>query len=224
MASQFFPLKKWPKIDGQKKAGFATNTVTKMTGNANFVTPGTTINGGVVLTVMTAAANDLAAKYLLKDNGTIAMGNYDTANALLEGLLVKQCAYVNITSGGDPDKIKSSGFLCSAGAKAKAVIPDTPGPAHLTIDGGGAVTIATPKVVGAESYCTVIFIGAVTTVVVVGKHIFFPNGGVTIVIPTAGIFETITGLTPGTEITVMTLAQNSAGKSGFSTPISKFVS
>lgn len=224
MASAFFPLKNWPKKDGQKKAGFATNTVTKMTGNSNFATPGTTINGGVVLTVMTSAANDLAAKYLLKDNGTEAMGHYETANVLLEGLLAKQCAYVNITSAGDPDKIKSSGFNCSAGAKAKAIIPDTPGPAHIIIDGGGAITIGTPKVAGADSFCTVIFIGEVTEVVVVGKHISFPNGGVTIVIPTASLFETITGLTPGTKVTVMTLAQNAAGKSSFSTPVSKYVS
>lgn len=224
MASAFFPLKKWPKKDGQKKAGFATNTVSKMTDNSSFASPGTTINGGVVLTVMTDAANDLSAKYLLKDDGTEAMGRYQTANTLLEGLLLKQCAYVNITSAGDPDKIKSSGFNCSAGVKSKAVIPATPGPAHIAIDGDGSITIGTPKVTGADSYCSVIFIGAVTSVVIVGKHISFPNGGVTIVIPTAGLFETITGLTPGTEVSVTTLAQNAAGKSGFSTVVSKFVS
>jgi len=224
MASKFFPLKNWPKIDGQKKAGFATNTVTKMTGNVNFTSPGTTINGGVVLTVMTAAADDLAAKYLLRLNGTAAMGEYDTANTLMETLLVKQCDYVNITSGGNSDVIKSSGFNCSKETDTKAVIPDTPGPANVSIDGGGIITITTIKVAGADDYCTVIFIGPVTRALVIGKYISFPDGGVTIVIPKAGIHETITGLTPGSEVTVITLAQNTAGKSAFSTPVSKFVS
>lgn len=224
MASKFFPLKNWPKIDGQKKAGFAVNTVTKMTGNPKFVSPGTTINGGVVLTVMKDAADDLTAKYLLRLNGTQAMGYYETANKLLEGLLVKQCAYVNITSGGDSDIIKSSGFNCSKETDTKAVIPDTPGPANVNIDGNGAITISTPKVAGAEDYCTVIFIGVVTRVEVIGKHISFPDGGVTIVIPRAGLHETITGLTPGVKVSVLTLAQNSAGKSAFSTIVSKYVS
>ncbi len=224
MASQFFPLKNWSKSNGQKKAGFATNTVTKMTGNANFASPGTTINGGVVLTVMTAAANDLAAKYLLRLNGTEAAGQYNTANVLMETLLVKQCNYVNITSGGDPDKIKSSGFNCSAETDSKSVIPPTPGPAIIGINGDGAISVSTPKVDGADDYCTVIFIGEVTSVSVIGKYISFPNGGVTIVIPRAGLHEIVTGLTPGTKVTVMTLAQNAAGKSAFSTPVSKFVS
>jgi len=224
MASKFFPLKNWPKIDGQKKSGFATNTVTKMTGNATFASPGTTINGGVVLTVVTAAANDLEAKYLLRMNGTAAKGAYDTANTLLETLLVKQCDYVNITSGGDSDKVKSSGFNCSKETDTVAVIPSTPGPANLSIDGDGIITVTTLKVAGADDYCTVIFIGAVTRALVIGKYISFPDGGVTIVIPKAGIHETITGLTPGVKVTVITLAQNAAGKSAFSTPVSKFVS
>ncbi len=77
---------------------------------------------------------------------------------------------------------------------------------------------------GADSYCIVVFIGTVTPAVVSGKFISFPEGGITIVIPTAGLFETVTGLTPGTKISVMTLAQNAAGKSGFSTVVSKFAS
>gem|GEM_PF-2018379 len=224
MASQFFPLKNWPKKDGQKKAGFATNTVTKMTGNANFASPGTTINGGVVLTVMKAAADDLAAKYLLRLNGTEAAGQYDTANTYMESLLVKQCAYVNIAAGGNPDKIKSSGFNCSKETDTKSVIPPTPGPAMIGVNGDGSISVSTPKVIGADDYCTVIFIGEVTSVAVIGKYISFPNGGVTIVIPRAGLHETITGLTPGSKVTVVTLAQNAAGKSSFSTPVSKFVS
>ena len=224
MASKFFPLKNWPKKDGQKKAGFAINTVIKMTGNAKFVTPGTTINGGVVLATMKAAADDLDAKYLLRLNGTEAMGKYETANVLLEGLLVKQCDYVNITSGGDPDIIKSSGFNCSKETGTKAIIPDTPNPAHINIDGNGAITISTTKVVGADDYCTVIFIGEVTRVVVNGKYISFPDGGVTIVIPRAGLHETVTGLTPGSKVSVLTLAQNAAGMSAFSAIVSKFVS
>ena len=224
MASKFFPLKNWPKIDGQKKAGFATNTVTKMTGNASFASPGTTINGGVVLTVMTAAANDLAAKYLLRLNGTEAKGQYDTANTLMESLLVKQCDYVKITSAGNSDIIKSSGFNCSKETDTKSVIPPTPGPAMIEIKGGGSIGITTPKVIGADDYCTVIFIGEVTTVLVINQYIFFPNGGVTIVIPKAGLHETISGLTPGSKVSVLTLAQNAAGKSAFSPIVSKFVS
>ena len=224
MASKFFPLKNWPKTNGQKKAGFAINTVNKMTTNTNFVSPGTTINGGVVLTVMKDAADDLNAKYLLRLNGDQAMGAYETANTLMETLLVKQCDYVNITSGGNSDIIKSSGFNCSKEADTQAVIPPTPGPANISIDGDGIITISTIKVPGAEDYCIVIFIGAVTTVKVIGKYISFPNGGVTIVIPKAGLHETITGLTPGVEVTVITLAQNTAGKSAFSVPVSKFVS
>jgi len=224
MASKFFPLKDWPKTDGQKKAGFAINTVNKMTGNSKFASPGITINGGVVLAAMKAAADDLDAKYLLRLNGTEAMGKYDTANTLLEGLLVSQSDYVNITAGGDPDIIKSSGFNCSKEVGTKAVIPATPEAVHVNIDGDGAITISIIKVVGADDYCTVIFIGEVTSVSVIGKYISFPNGGVTIVIPRAGLHETVTGLTPGTKITVITLAQNAAGNSAFSTPVSKFVS
>ncbi len=224
MASKFFPLKNWPKKDGQKKAGFATNTVAKMTGNSKFVSPGTTINGGVTLAAMTAAADDLEAKYLLRNEGTQAMGHYDTANKFLEGLLVKQCAYVNITSNGDSDIIKSSGFNCSKETATKAVIPATPDAAVIGILGDGAISIGTPKVAGADSYCVVIFIGDVTSVVVNDNHISFPNGGITIVIPIAGIHETITGLTPGSKVSVTTLAQNAAGKSGFSAIVGKFVS
>ena len=152
------------------------------------------------------------------------MGAYETANTLTETQLVKQCDYVNITAGGNSDIIKSSGFNCSKETDTKAVIPATPGPANVSIDGNGIITVNTQKVPGADDYCTVIFIGEVTTALVIGKYISFPNGGVTIVIPRAGLHETITGLTPGSKVTVITLAQNTAGKSAFSTPVSKFVS
>ena len=225
MAKKFKALKQWSKKDGQKMAGFALNTYTKMGQNSKFAGAGTEGGGGGVLpATMKSSADDLNAKYLNKKNGPIAKGLYVTSLKTMEALLQTQVDFVNFIANGDSDIILSSGFLCSSGVIVKAVIPDTPKPSVITIDGDGSISITNVKVEGADTYCIVVFIGAITKVVVHKNGIQFPDGGNVFVITTGSLHEQITGLTPGVQVSVTTLAQNAAGKSPFNVILSKYVS
>ena len=224
MGKKSSPLKNWPKKNGQKMAGFAKNTVTKMGLNAAFKDAGTVIGKGVTPAAVTAAADDLSAKYLNRLNGPIAKGLYETSIVTMEAILQSQWAFVNDIANGNRDTILSSGFTCSADAKAKAVIPETPRPSIVTINGSGNITVENVSIAGVVSLCIVVFIGLVTNVVVSNNCISFPEGGNVIVIPVGGVYEHLTGLTPGVQVSVMALAQNAAGMSAFSVLVSKYVS
>ena len=224
MAKKANALKNWPKRNGQKMAGFALNTVTKMGSNVKFKDAGTGEGGGVIATTVTAAANDLHGKYLNKINGPEAKGLYETAIITMEAILQSQVAFVNFIAKGDRDIILSTGFNCSADAIAKAIIPETPRPPAVKINGSGIITIGNVKVTGVISFCIVVFIGLASKVVVSKKSISIPEGGNVIIIPNGGVNERITGLTPGVQVSVMSLAQNAAGMSAFSVVVSKYVS
>ena len=224
MGKKAAPLKNWPKKNGQKMAGFAKNTVTKMGLNAAFKDAGTVVGKGVTPAVVTTAADDMAAKYLNRLNGPIAKGLYETSIITMEAILQSQWAFVNEIADGNRDTILSSGFNCSADTNAKAVVPETPNPPIVTINGSGNITIENVAIAGVVSVCIVVFLGLVTKVVVSKNTIAFSEPGNIIVIPVGGVYEHLSGLTPGSQISVMSLAQNAAGKSAFSILVSKYVS
>ncbi len=224
MGKKAVPLKNWPKKNGQKMAGFAKNTVTKMGLNPVFKDAGTVVGHGVVATTVTAAADDMSAKYLNRLNGPIAKGAYDTSIITMEAILQSQCAYVSFIADGNRDIILSSGFECSAITNSKAVIPETPRPPVVTINGSGNITIENMSIVGVVSLCIVVFLGLVSKVVVSKNSISFPEAGNVIIIPYGGVYEHLSGLTPGVQVSVMALAQNASGMSAFSVLVSKYVS
>jgi hypothetical protein len=87
---------------------FARNVVTMMTGNASFPNP------YVTLAQITAAANDLEAKFKAALNGDRQLkANMRIALNTLITLLKKQAAYVNLIADGSDAVILSAGYHAS---------------------------------------------------------------------------------------------------------------
>ncbi|MBI5217421.1 MAG: hypothetical protein HY958_00630 [Bacteroidia bacterium] len=91
-----------------EKVDFGKNTVTKMTGNANFPTP------DVPLAQITTAANNLETAYNAAQGGgkqlTAAM---HAAEKVMDDLLRKQALYVERITNGNEAMILGSGFHTS---------------------------------------------------------------------------------------------------------------
>ena len=182
----------------------ALNVVNFMGNNVGtFATP------AVVLTVLKAAADRLQKAYNERLNGDEAKLEYDKAAIALDKLLHDQAFYVNGIAKGDAAIIAKAGFKSTSADQTKKTKCVAPGAAKLTTNGGGGLKIVLAKVAQATSYIFVVFFGAVGTVIV-GDNYVKPSLEA-IVITKGKLSEILSGITRGTEVTVIAFAQNSAG-------------
>ncbi len=195
----------------------ALNVVNFMTLNVGtFATP------AVVLTVLKAAADRLQLAYNNRLNGDEAKIEYDKAAAALDKLLHDQAFYVNGIAKGDAAIIAKAGYKSTSAdqtKKTKCVAPDA---ARLITNGGGGLKMMLTSVAQATSYIYVVFLGAVGTVIV-GDNYVQPSLAGAIVVTNGKLSEILSGITKGTDVTVLAFAQNSAGISPSSMPATVMV-
>ena len=213
MSKPIAVLMNWIHMPATEMAAFAHNTSAKMNGNPNFPKP------DVPYADMDAAADRLELAYANRMNGDAAKTEYENADEALDTLLHQQAAYVNGIANGDAAIIESAGFVTTAQSRKKAVVPAVPDAPQISGNAPG-LHLQIPAVTGAKTYCWVIFTtGDKSTATVAATHIVLPEAA--IVIPDGATRETLRGvIAAGTTITVQVLAQNAAGKSGFSTQVS----
>jgi len=209
----------WVRSSALDIASFATNIVTKMTGNSYFTTP------KVPLADIAAAADRLEKAYTNRKNGQAGKLEYEAALDGLNEKLYSQASYVNGIANGNAIIISSSGFVPSNNERVTATVPTTPNSPKLKTEAGGILHIAVDKVAGADSYLYVLFLGDDTfNIGVQDDYIMMPSTTIkTIIIPDGGMREDIRGLLPGTKVHVQVLAQNTAGKSPFSALVSSYI-
>lgn len=133
-----------------QKIDLAKTIVTKMTGNASYVTPNPalTLVTTAVTTLTTATAEvEVARKTLESKYSALA-----TAEGALEGLLTQLGNYVENVSNGDEAKILSAGMDVRSSSSA-STIPDKVASINATIgDNAGEIDLSWDKVLGAASY------------------------------------------------------------------------
>jgi hypothetical protein len=203
----------WTHMTPTEMASLAHNVSAKLTASATtFSTP------TVTPAVLNTAANRLELAYANRKNGAAGKTEFQSANTALDGLLHTEAAYVNGVANGNTATIELAGFTATSNSHRSAVVPATPIVATIT-GNAAAVHLQIPPVPGADSYCWVIFTGDTGSASASETHISV--SGAAIVIPDGTTRETLHNtFTAGTKITVQVLAQNTAGKSGFSSPVS----
>jgi len=194
---------------------FARFVVQQMTGNPYFETP------AVPLATLSSAAANAEVAYNNRKNGAAAkLANESTAQALSD-LLSRQANYVNNIAQGNAEVIAGAGYTATKDGRTFAVIPGTPGAAKVVRLNTGGVKLSLDKVAGADSYTYVIFLGEPVRVEIEENHLVFPPTAQSFLIINDGTTrEEIRSLAPGTKFSVMTLAQNTAGKSAWGPLIS----
>ncbi len=225
MARLIVVLMSWIKLAATDMAAFALTVVTKMTDNANFPTP------DVSLKDLSDQANLVVSTYGDRKNGSIAKTAFDDALAALDNMLHLQAYYVNDIAnqpGNSPttvnDIIVSAGYTSTKTGHTAATRPIATDAPILTTEEGGILHLFLKHgIPGAGSYCWVIFLDAVVNIAILNNTLIIPTGGNIIIIPEGTTREQVTGLTPGTTVHVMVLAQNAAGKSPWSPMMSKLI-
>jgi len=183
------------------------DTVTGMTGNANFTTP------DVPLPTMDTAAIRIVNAWNNRENGD--PGKVELVNAVNDGIdkLNKQADYVDTTVKGDRAKLVSSGFKATSDVKHPSVVPSQAAAAKInTLP--GKLKLSTDKVEGADKYHYVLFVGGPGTVNIVDGQMKVSHGPQTtdvIIVPAGHLHEEISGIDPLQKVFVGVLAANAAG-------------
>jgi hypothetical protein len=194
---------------------FARFVVQQMTGNPNFPTP------AVTLSILADAATAAETAYNNRKNGAVAKLANKSAAQLLSELLYEQANYVNNIAQGDAKVIAGAGYTPTKDGRTSAVTPGMPGAAKVVRLNTGGVKLSLDTVPGADSYTYVIFFGEPVEVEIEENHLVFPPTVQSFLIINDGTTrEEIRSLAPGTKFSVMALAQNAAGKSGWGPLIS----
>jgi hypothetical protein len=204
----------WDNEKPTQMAAFAQGISQSLTTNATVflhppVTPATLATAGTRLQL--AYANRL--------NGPQAKTELATADDAVDTMLHQLASYVTIVANGNAAVIESAGFKASSSGRLPATVPATPDAPKVS-GNAGLLHLQTNKVNGATSYCWLIFTGEAATATVTNDCISLPAAPV-IIIPDGHLHEDLHNLIPaGTRISVQGLAQNAAGKSGFSPLVS----
>jgi hypothetical protein len=133
-------------------------------------------------------------------------------------MLHKMAAYVNSVTNS-VTAIQSAGFSATSNVRKEKTTPAQP--LSLKIKGRpDNLQLLTPKIAGARSYCSVIFLGEPGTVLIKGNHISLPTDNVLIITEGKTRESLANVIAPGTKIGLQVLAQNSRRKSGFSPLVS----
>jgi hypothetical protein len=144
-----------PKVDlrGKKPLEKVQKTgeiVTSTTGNANFPTPNPT------LATLTAKADSLAAAISARDIAKQTLDEMQaallTAEAELDATLTLFAAYVESASGGDAQKILSSGLALKGQASPVAAMPKVTGLDSTGSESEGSVILRWDALKNAKTY------------------------------------------------------------------------
>lgn len=124
--------------------------VTATTGNANFTTPTPS------LPTLTAKADALAAAYSEREAAKQTLNEtqmaLDTAEAELDSTLTLFSAYVESASGGDAQKILSSGLAVKGQSAPIGPMPQVAGLESTTSNAEGRIVLRWTAVKGAKTY------------------------------------------------------------------------
>ncbi|MEP6466006.1 MAG: hypothetical protein ABJB05_06855 [Parafilimonas sp.] len=179
--------------------------------------PGTFPSPTVAPAALNTAATRLELAYANRMNGAAAKTDFETADKAVDDLLHTEAAYVNSIANGNSSIIEAAGFTATSNKHTRAVVPGTPNAPAVT-GNAAALHLIIPAIQGADSYCWVIFTGDAANATIAETHIAL--SGAAIVIPDGTTREVLHNvIAAGTKITVQVLAQNTAGKSGFSSAV-----
>ena len=213
MAKPIVVLMNWIHKSPTQMASLAHNVSARLTAES-----GTFSSPAISPADLNTAANRLEMAYANRMNGAAGKAEFDNADEALDEMLHTEAAYVNSVANGDNVIIELSGFTATTNQRKAAVVPAVPNAPTVT-GNAGALHLQIPAVPGAYSYCWVIFTGDSVAATVADTHIGLSGAG--IVIPDGLTREVLRNvIAPGTKITVQVLAQNTAGKSGFSAAVS----
>ncbi len=216
MAKLIVVLMNWIRMSPLQMAAFAHNIAAKMS-PPNVKIPDSP-TPPFTPAQMDDASDRLELAYANRMNGAEAKTEFENADTALDGMLHDDAGYVNTVAAGNKVIIEAFGFTATSNSRNKAVVPAVP-VAPVISGNASAVHLQIPSVPGADSYCWVIFTGDATVATVAETHIVL--SGAAIVIPDGTTREVLRNIIPaGTKISVQVLAQNTAGKSGFSPLIS----
>ncbi len=212
------------KINWKKKAPLpmlvkAKNVLQSITDNATlFKTP------PIDLKEFGAAIDRAELGYNGRENGKLAKLEYTNSFINLDGFLRKLAPYVSTLANGDAVIIGKAGFDPTSTEKKSVSVPDTAIAPMLNTPGNGKLKIKTKKVTDAKSYVHVVFLGQVSKITVEGSFLkIAPSTDPVIIISKGKLKEEINNLPIGATITVVVLAQNSAGIGAPSPEISKLI-
>lgn len=214
MEKQIVPLISWDTAKPTQMASTAQGVAQGLSNNSDiFPSP------PVAPDTINTAANRVTLAYANRFNGPLAKTELQTADDELDIMLHVTADYVNGVAKGDAATIQKAGFKASSNKRLPATTPATPNAARIS-GNAAALHIETDKVDGAATYCWLIFTGEPATASVNADCIILPAAPL-IIIPDGHLHEDLHNLIPaGTKITVQVLAQNAAGKSGFSPAVS----
>ncbi len=209
-------LRNWNKRNGFKTATFAKEVEGQMTNNENFPDP------AIPMPDMGKQATDLFEAYANRKNGAKAKSDYQTQLANTNEMLNKQADYVQSASKNNPTIIASSGFSPSTTSAGKKPVPGMPRIPTVKNEDGNLI-LSIDRIKYADTYFWMVFIGEAFPITISKNQMEVTGGSSSfIMIPAGTTRECIRGLVPGTKVIVQVLAQNSAGKSDFTSPITTF--
>jgi len=213
MAKPIVVLMNWNNMTPVEMASLAHNISAKLAADTStFPAP------AVAPASLSAAASRLELAYANRMNGAAAKTEFEAADTALDELLLTGAAYVTSLANGNVVIIEASGFTASTNSRKTTVVPAAPNAPKIS-GNAGALHLTIPAVQGAASYCWIISLGDAAMASVADTHIVL--SGAATVIPDGTTREVLRNvLAPGTKVAVQVLAQNTAGKSGFSTPVS----
>jgi hypothetical protein len=213
MTKPIVVLISWDNEKPTQMASFAHGVAQSIANNAaTFPTPPVTHQA------LDIAANRVELAFANRLNGPLAKTELQNADSALDVMLHQMAAYVNGVANGNASVIQTAGFKASSNQRLPATVPATPNAPKIS-GNAARLRIETNKVNGAISYCWLIFTGEPASATITADCIILP--GAAMVIPDGHLREELHNLIPaGTKISVQVLAQNAAGKSGFSPLIS----
>lgn len=210
MKKYYFALTNWSKTNAKTMLDVASKVSERMQDNDNFPNP------AVPMTDFDKKAETLQRTYNNRRNGKVAKIELSNACVEMDTALRSQALYVTETSKGDNLIIETSGFDASKGDFTKAVVPEMPTNVRLESKNGN-VCLITKKPLGASALCWVIYYGDVKDLVRVESNRLVVPMGVGAQIINGGKYrEMLSGVEPGTKVTVQVLAYNAAGCSALS--------
>jgi hypothetical protein len=187
-----------------------TNVITKMTGNATYMTPNPSLMD--LQTLLTNSQTKNAAYVAAKTAADQALVERDVAKKALADAYELEAAYVQNQSAGDEVKILSAGYEVRATAAPIGPVGQVLNVAVTEGDGEGSVDVQHDPVNGGNSYETAVYIGNEPS-----------TGTYTTASQQTASKTTLTGLTSGTRIWVKVRAIGAQGPGPWSDPATKIV-
>jgi hypothetical protein len=217
MEPYYYVIKNWDYRQPKTLLDVGSNVSEKMEGNKNFLNPPTPVSDLILKMQRTQTA------YNNRDNGKLAKTELKDASKDMDSTLRVLGIYVTNESKGVLSVLQTSGFEASKGKGSKSVIPGMPTNVKLKSK-NNYVTMSAKKPAGTATMCWVIYYGEATALATVEDNMVKIPAGVEARIIGAGkASQRLSSLPTGTKVTVQVMAQNAAGCSALSEPVTVFV-